>query len=133
MKHSTDGILTTHTGSLPRPDDLVGMVEGRDQREAGSDPSFQSRVTSAVKEIVQKQVAAGIDCVEHATGLTEELIPQFAERGVAIVPTLVNIATFPKLAQGGEAKFPRWADHMRRLHKRRYDTVLLLANGAAPP
>ncbi|ROR38361.1 amidohydrolase family protein [Kitasatospora cineracea] len=68
-------------------------------------------------------LAAGIDCVEHATGLTEELIPAFAERGVAIVPTLVNIATFPKLADGGEAKFPAWSAHMRRLHARRYDTV----------
>jgi imidazolonepropionase-like amidohydrolase len=68
-------------------------------------------------------VEAGIDCVEHATGLTEETIPLFAERGVAIVPTLVNIATFPKLAEGGEGKFPRWSAHMRRLHERRYDTV----------
>ncbi|MDT0379834.1 amidohydrolase family protein [Streptomyces sp. DSM 42041] len=68
-------------------------------------------------------VEAGIDCIEHATGLTEDTIPLFAERGVAIVPTLVNIATFPHLASGGEAKFPRWSDHMRRLHARRYDTV----------
>ncbi|MEW2625980.1 amidohydrolase family protein [Streptomyces sp. NPDC048106] len=68
-------------------------------------------------------VEAGIDCVEHATGLTEELIPLFAERGVAIVPTLVNIATFPRLAAGGDSKFPRWSAHMRRLHERRYDTV----------
>ncbi|PYC76988.1 amidohydrolase [Streptomyces tateyamensis] len=68
-------------------------------------------------------LAAGIDCVEHATGLTEELIGQFAERRVAIVPTLVNIATFPDLAAGGEQKFPAWSAHMRRLHERRYATV----------
>ncbi|MEU2081972.1 amidohydrolase family protein [Streptomyces albus] len=68
-------------------------------------------------------VEAGIDCIEHATGLTEETIPLFAERGVAIVPTLVNIATFPTLAAGGEKKYPRWAAHMRDLHARRYDTV----------
>ncbi|MCM1972877.1 amidohydrolase family protein [Streptomyces sp. G1] len=68
-------------------------------------------------------VEAGIDCIEHATGLTDDLIPLFAERGVAIVPTLVNIATFPKLAKGGEEKFPRWSAHMRRLYERRYDTV----------
>ncbi|WP_416485171.1 amidohydrolase family protein [Streptomyces sp. CL12] len=68
-------------------------------------------------------VESGIDCVEHATGLTEDLIPLFAERGVAIVPTLVNIATFPQLAAGGESKFPNWSAHMRRLHERRYDTV----------
>jgi imidazolonepropionase-like amidohydrolase len=42
---------------------------------------------------------------------------------VAIVPTLVNIATFPGLAEGGEHRFPAWAAHMRRLHERRYETV----------
>ncbi|WP_328916744.1 MULTISPECIES: amidohydrolase family protein [unclassified Streptomyces] len=68
-------------------------------------------------------VNAGIDCVEHATGLTAETIPLFAEHGVAIVPTLVNIATFPDLAEAGDIKFPRWADHLRRLHARRYSTI----------
>lgn len=66
---------------------------------------------------------AGIDCVEHATGLTDETIPLFAERGIAIVPTLVNIATFPGIAAAGEAKYPAYAAHMRRLWERRYDTV----------
>ncbi|MER6528114.1 amidohydrolase family protein [Streptomyces sp. NPDC001508] len=75
--------------------------------------------TGSLRDLVE----SGIDCVEHATGLTEDLIPLFAERGVAIVPTLVNIATFPQLAAGGESKYPRWSAHMRRLHERRYDTV----------
>lgn len=77
-------------------------------------------------------VAAGIDCVEHATGLTEDTLPLFAERGVAIVPTLVNIATFPALAEGGEAKFPRWSAHLRRLHARRYDTVRAAYDAGVP-
>ncbi|MGW1588782.1 amidohydrolase family protein [Streptomyces sp. NPDC002386] len=74
---------------------------------------------SSLRDLVE----AGIDCIEHATGLTDDLIPLFAERGVAIVPTLVNIATFPRLAAGGEERYPRWSAHMRRLHERRYDTV----------
>ncbi|MER6037240.1 amidohydrolase family protein [Streptomyces sp. NPDC001835] len=74
---------------------------------------------SSLRDLVE----AGIDCVEHATGLTDDLVPLFAERGVAIVPTLVNIATFPRLAAGGESRYPRWSAHMRRLHERRYDTV----------
>ncbi|MEU6170821.1 amidohydrolase family protein [Streptantibioticus parmotrematis] len=77
-------------------------------------------------------VEAGIDCVEHATGLTEETIPLFAERGVAIVPTLVNIATFPDLAAGGEAKFPAWSAHMRQLHARRYETVRAAYDAGIP-
>ncbi|MER6469851.1 amidohydrolase family protein [Streptomyces collinus] len=74
---------------------------------------------SSLRDLVE----AGIDCIEHATGLTDDLVPLFAERGVAIVPTLVNIATFPDLAAGGERRYPRWSAHMRRLHERRYDTV----------
>ncbi|MEU2619027.1 amidohydrolase family protein [Streptomyces sp. NPDC007157] len=81
---------------------------------------------------LQDLVEAGIDCVEHATGLTEELIPLFAARGVAIVPTLVNIATFPRLAAGGDARFPRWSAHMRRLHERRYDTVRAAYDAGIP-
>ncbi|MFB7290329.1 amidohydrolase family protein [Actinacidiphila glaucinigra] len=84
-----------------------------------------ARVTAHcfAEDSLRDLVEAGIDCVEHATGLTEDTIPLFAAHGVAIVPTLVNIATFPELADGGQARFPRWADHMRRLHARRYDTV----------
>ena len=68
-------------------------------------------------------VEAGIDCVEHATGLTPTTLPLFAARGVAVVPTLVNIATFPQIAAGAEDKFPRYAAHLRALYARRYDTV----------
>ncbi len=74
-----------------------------------------ARVTAHcfAEDSLRDLVEAGIDCVEHATGLTDDTIPLFAERGVAIVPTLVNIATFPALADGGESKFPRWSAHMR--------------------
>ncbi|MEU9960020.1 amidohydrolase family protein [Streptomyces sp. NPDC050982] len=93
-----------------------------------------SRVTAHcfAEDSLRDLVEAGIDCVEHATGLTEDTIPLFAERGVAIVPTLVNIATFPQLAAGGEAKFPQWSAHMRRLHERRYDTVRAAYDAGVP-
>ncbi|MCQ6556650.1 amidohydrolase family protein [Streptomyces sp. C10-9-1] len=93
-----------------------------------------ARVTAHcfAEESLRDLVEAGIDCIEHATGLTEETVPLFAERGVAIVPTLVNIATFPHLADGGEARFPRWAAHMRRLHERRYDTVRAAYDAGVP-
>jgi imidazolonepropionase-like amidohydrolase len=106
--------------------DLAACWPGDALREAIAAAHQEgARVTAHcfAAESLPDLLAAGIDCVEHATGLTEELIPQFAERGVAIVPTLVNIATFPKLAAGGEQRFPAWSAHMRRLHERRYDTV----------
>ncbi|MCC3654822.1 amidohydrolase family protein [Streptomyces sp. S07_1.15] len=93
-----------------------------------------ARVTAHcfAEDSLRDLVEAGIDCVEHATGLTGETIPLFAERGVAIVPTLVNIATFPRLADGGQEKFPRWSDHMRRLHERRYETVAAAHDAGIP-
>ena len=68
-------------------------------------------------------VEAGIDGIEHATGLTPDTVGRVAERGIAVVPTLVNIATFPGIAAGAEQKFPRYATHLRALHARRYQTV----------
>jgi imidazolonepropionase-like amidohydrolase len=68
-------------------------------------------------------VEAGIDCIEHASGLTEETIPLLVEHGVAIVPTLVNIASFPAIADAGQARFPSYAAHMRLLYQRRYATI----------
>jgi len=61
-------------------------------------------------------VGAGIDCIEHGTGLTEELIGHMAGRGTAVVPTLVNVENFPGFAAAGEKKFPTYASTMRRLH-----------------
>ncbi|HEU5143823.1 MAG TPA: amidohydrolase family protein [Dermatophilaceae bacterium] len=75
------------------------------------------------EESLRDLAAAGIDCVEHATGLQGDSIDTFAAQGIAIVPTLVNIATFPSIAEPARAKFPRYADHMLDLHARRYLTI----------
>ncbi|WP_448627352.1 amidohydrolase family protein [Geodermatophilus sp. URMC 64] len=68
--------------------------------------------TDALPDLID----AGIDCIEHGTGLTEELIGRMAARGTAVVPTLVNVANFPGFAASGEKKFPSYASTMRRLH-----------------
>jgi imidazolonepropionase-like amidohydrolase len=61
-------------------------------------------------------IGAGIDCIEHGTGLTEELVGEMAGRGTAVVPTLVNVENFPGFAAAGEARFPTYASTMRRLY-----------------
>ncbi len=61
-------------------------------------------------------IGAGIDCIEHGTGLTEELVAEMARRGTAVVPTLVNVENFPGFAAAGEKKFPSYASTMRRLY-----------------
>ena len=63
MKRSTDRILTTHVGSLPRPDDLREMLVARDEGQSFDAPSFEVRISSAVGEVVQLQTAHGLDVV----------------------------------------------------------------------
>ncbi len=56
-------ILTTHTGSLPRPDDLVQIMWARGDGIPVDQAALDARVASAVQEIVDKQLAAGISIV----------------------------------------------------------------------
>ena len=63
MKRSTDGILTTHTGSLPRPDDLIDLLYAQENQEPFDEAALVNRVRSAVAESVRQQTEAGIDIV----------------------------------------------------------------------
>jgi len=72
---------------------------------------------------VAELVRAGIDGIEHGTGLDDETIALMADHDVALVPTLVNLETFPAIAAAAEAKFPTYAAHMRALHARRFETI----------
>ncbi len=64
MNRSTDRILTTHTGSLPRPRDLLEMVRGRARGERIDEDAYQTRLRLAVGEIVRRQADLGIDVVD---------------------------------------------------------------------
>ena len=77
-------------------------------------------------------LAAGVDCIEHGTGLADESLAAAAERGVPIVPTLVNTANFPRHAAAGEERYPVYAAHMRRLHEQRYATVATAYEAGVP-
>jgi 5-methyltetrahydropteroyltriglutamate--homocysteine methyltransferase len=63
MTHSTDRILTTHVGSLPRPDDLVDLLMAQDQGEALDAAKLAARVRAATVEVVARQTECGIDLV----------------------------------------------------------------------
>lgn len=73
------------------------------------------------EESVAELVEAGIDGIEHGTGISDEVIEQMAERQVSLVPTLVNLENFPDIAASGEAKFPSYAAHMRKLYTTRIE------------
>jgi 5-methyltetrahydropteroyltriglutamate--homocysteine methyltransferase len=63
MKTSTDRILTTHTGSLPRPKPLMDLILGREKGDRIDTATFEAETAKAVDEIVAQQTAAGIDIV----------------------------------------------------------------------
>jgi imidazolonepropionase-like amidohydrolase len=76
-------------------------------------------------------LAAGLDCLEHGTGLSEDLIDDMARRGTALVPTMINIETFDAIADRA-SKFPAYAEHMRSL-KRTFPSVVRNAYEAGVP
>ena len=63
MQRSSDRFLTTHTGSLPRPEDLIRMMYAKEEGVPVDAAALAARIREAVAEVVQKQAAAGIDLV----------------------------------------------------------------------
>jgi 5-methyltetrahydropteroyltriglutamate--homocysteine methyltransferase len=63
MKRSTERFLTTHTGSLPRPDDLIRMMFAKEEGVPLDTVALGTRIRSAVADAVRKQAAAGIDVI----------------------------------------------------------------------
>lgn len=93
-----------------------------------------ARVTAHVfsEDALPGLINAGIDCIEHGTGLTDDTIELMVEHGTALVPTLVNITeNFPGIADAA-ARYPIYAAHMRDLHARGYDRVAAAREAGVP-
>lgn len=84
-----------------------------------------ARVTAHVfgEDALPGLFAAGIDCIEHGTGLDDANLALAVARGVAVVPTLINIDNFPRIARDGDARFPVYAAHMRSLYATSRDRI----------
>jgi 5-methyltetrahydropteroyltriglutamate--homocysteine methyltransferase len=104
MIRSTERFLTTHTGSLPRPEDLVQIMYAKEEGVPVDGAALAARVRSAVLEVVRKQANAGIDIVNdgemskpsYATYIKDRL-DGFGGSGNTFV--YQDLAQFPKLAQ----------------------------------
>jgi imidazolonepropionase-like amidohydrolase len=94
------------------PDDVLEEAM-RTAHEAGA------RVTAHVfgAGALPGLINAGIDCIEHGTGLSDDTIAAMVEHGTALVPTLINIETFPGIAAGA-SRYPRYAGQMLDLYGR---------------
>src|SRR5262245_54937049 len=104
MKRSTERILTTHTGSLPRPDDLVTMLYAKEKGELQNQAAFTTRVQTATAEIVRKQMDCGVDIVNdgevgkvgYSTYVKDRLT---GFEGEASPLAIADLAAFPEYSQ----------------------------------
>jgi 5-methyltetrahydropteroyltriglutamate--homocysteine methyltransferase len=104
MQRSIDRFLTTHTGSLPRPDDLIRMMYAKEEGVPVEGKALSDRIRLAVAEVVKKQADAGIDLVNdgemskpsYATYVKDRL-SGFGGTGNTFV--YGDLVEFPKLAE----------------------------------
>lgn len=99
------------------PDDLLADAVAR-AHAAGA------RVTAHTfaHEAIPGLLAAGVDCLEHGTGLDAAQIEEVARQGIAVTPTMLQLANFEAIAAQA-SKYPVYAAHMRRMYARRYAHV----------
>ncbi|GAC1396483.1 MAG: amidohydrolase family protein [Mycobacterium sp.] len=92
-----------------------------------------ARVTAHVfsEDALAGLINAGIDCIEHGTGLTEDTIELMVEHGTALVPTLINIENFPGIADAAQ-KYPTYARHMRDLYASCYPRIAAAREAGIP-
>jgi imidazolonepropionase-like amidohydrolase len=92
-----------------------------------------ARVTAHVfgEDALPGLINAGIDCIEHGTGLTEDTVALMSQHGTALVPTLVNLENFPGFADAA-MRFPAYATHMRELFARRHARIGAARDAGVP-
>ena len=96
MIYSTDRILTTHAGSLPRPDDVHEMVLGKARGEPVDQALLDGRLRTSVAEVVKRQIEGGLDIVNDG----ELSKPNFTDY------VLARIAGCEKRSGSGRRRLP---------------------------
>jgi imidazolonepropionase-like amidohydrolase len=96
--------------------------------------SLGARVTAHCfgPDVLPGLLDAGIDCIEHGTGLSEDLIARMVEQGTVLVPTVMQLEKFPEYAQAGADRFPVYAARMSDLFARRRATLMAAYEAGVP-
>ncbi len=89
-------------------------------------------VHTFAEESVAALVLAGVASVEHGTGLSDDDIAEMVRRGTALVPTMINIATFGGIAERARDRFPAYAAHMLALRDRHPQVVAAAYEAGVP-
>lgn len=109
------------------PDDVLAQAVAAAHAEA-------ARVTvhTFAAETLPGLLAAGVDGIEHGTGIPVDLMPVLAERGIPVTPTLLQVGRFERIAAQADGRYPRYAERMRRMHADRYAQVRALFEAGVP-
>jgi 5-methyltetrahydropteroyltriglutamate--homocysteine methyltransferase len=104
MKRSTDRILTTHTGSLPRPGDLLSLITAAESGGTSDVARMQTRVRSAVADVVRKQIDAGVDIVNDGEAGKPSYATYVKDRltgfhGEADAMAIADLADYPEFGE----------------------------------
>ena len=107
MKRSSERILTTHTGSLPRPAGLITILQAKEAGELKDTAGFAALVKTAVAETVQHQAAVGVDIVNdgemgkpsYSTYVKDRLSGFGGEKSARLLAT--DLADFPSFSKRG--------------------------------
>jgi 5-methyltetrahydropteroyltriglutamate--homocysteine methyltransferase len=103
MQRSIDRILTTHTGSLPRPDDLAELMLARENGQVVDASKLEERVRTAVAETVAQQVQIGIDVVDDGEASKASYSTYVKDRLTGFG------GQSERMPNGDAAEFPEWA------------------------
>ncbi|WP_436526980.1 amidohydrolase family protein [Actinoplanes sp. HUAS TT8] len=121
--------IDREVGDLAPSWDATTMAAAVDAAHAAG---ARAAVHTFSEEGVEIMVRAGVDSVEHGTGLSLELIDEMARRGTALVPTMINIRTFGEIAEKARGKFAGYADHMIALRDNFPDVVRAAYEAGVP-
>lgn len=114
MKRSADRILTTHTGSIARPDDLIAIMREKENGRPYDEAAYAALVRSKVAECVRRQVEAGLDVINDGEQGKSGFATYLAERlsgfdAVPVDPSTTSVSTWKEVAE-----FPEYyARYMR--------------------
>ena len=136
-----------HLGVEVEPEDLVAEVErqaaaGDGWVKLAADWIDRSRGDAAdlapvwpddvLRDAIAPLLAAGLDSLEHGCGLTDDTVARAVEAGTAVVPTLINIDTFPRIAAQADGRYDVYAAHMRSLHSTSRQRVMAAYEAGVP-
>jgi len=113
MKQSRDRILTTHAGSLPRPADLLAMMQAIGTGQAREGPAYTARVRRAVADVVQKQVEHGLDVIDDGEMGKPSFVTYVVERLAGFAPS-AEPGELPWAGSREVTAFPEFYEPMLR-------------------